>query len=659
MKKIFSLALAASMMILGASCSKETKTDGPEQAGGALTLVIKGIQNGATTYAVPATTAEKTITSVDLYRFNYNDDSFVDKQTLTVSPSGTTVTGTTNYTTGDENTEYAYYVVANDPGITSLTNFVNTPTTLDDFLAALTNVQSADLGTPFLMTGKSIKMGISGTLSVTVTRVVSRFDLDISNLPDPSLLSITNIYVSDIRKSGALFPSFNTMRPEVTAGAYKTLAGADLHTALGAGTSIDAMFYLYPTTIGTQAGETGIAIEASYNGSDPKLYYIGSKASVNTRANTRYKLIVNFNTDLNWEIKANDNWNDAEETFYPINEMEISNLAVVSGNGTIDKLNKLVAIQPNDGVTELTFTIKSPDPGVKVEIENLVGNGPACDVNIYSAGVLTYAAHYLVTVNLEVSEYTGTESFSRRVKFYDESNPEAFDYITVYYEKDATHADPDNIFYPGTALKAVKVEGIYWAPVNIGASAIDDTENFASLGYVFQWGRNVGFNPTKLIPTKAGPVTYAEAHEVYRDYFITAPSSDEANAGHWLDTKGATWSMSPCPSGWRMPTKAECEIMKPKCSGTQKHFETYRMYFVGDNPDEKLYFPLTTRYSRSTGAVVSDNTSAANIWTTDQDISALPSIGIYRFIMNRIGNPAVSMQTAATAMSVRCVLDMQ
>jgi uncharacterized protein (TIGR02145 family) len=119
--------------------------------------------------------------------------------------------------------------------------------------------------------------------------------------------------------------------------------------------------------------------------------------------------------------------------------------------------------------------------------------------------------------------------------------------------------------YPGTTEKPVLVGGIYWAPVNVGATelvhsfgaATTDVMNTARVGYYFSWGRDYArFENTTTIPVYLlGPVTATDAAGIYANTIIYNPTSPN----DWLTPRNDDlWSdinpQGPCPAGWQVPT---------------------------------------------------------------------------------------------------------
>lgn len=119
--------------------------------------------------------------------------------------------------------------------------------------------------------------------------------------------------------------------------------------------------------------------------------------------------------------------------------------------------------------------------------------------------------------------------------------------------------------YPGTILKAVNVGELYWAPVYCGYS-----EAYPN-GLLYQYGRAKGqpYYPAATTSSicASGPIDNPEDDKFYKN---GADSYNDWYSGSTL----TTWPMNsseasyvegkianPCPSGWRLPTINECNVL--------------------------------------------------------------------------------------------------
>ena len=142
--------------------------------------------------------------------------------------------------------------------------------------------------------------------------------------------------------------------------------------------------------------------------------------------------------------------------------------------------------------------------------------------------------------------------------FYEISRP------NVTFERGKKYViqvDADNAQIPvikGTDLEEVTVDGVTWAPVNLGYS-IDLPH-----GLVYQWHRISGYGmnaPAKLLNTTLTDLDIETSITTYKDNFISTSSSST----DWSPVAQFEWNRSekynPCPPGWRIPTKAEFQAL--------------------------------------------------------------------------------------------------
>lgn len=177
--------------------------------------------------------------------------------------------------------------------------------------------------------------------------------------------------------------------------------------------------------------------------------------------------------------------------------------------------------------------------------------------------------------------------------------------------------------YNGLAgLKPVKVGGIFWAPVNVGATTTDGsaTASLASWGYHFQYGRNKGFDPEKTDYEKiAAPVSYASIGPSgeNEDKFITTQLVDDSDwldktNGNDLSVRNALWSKSvndsPCPKGWRLPDESEAQIIMRKYNQGVTE-QNGRLEIEGDESGKVFYLALSGNKSRVSANILSSKTS--------------------------------------------------
>ncbi|PKO97517.1 MAG: hypothetical protein CVU12_00605 [Bacteroidetes bacterium HGW-Bacteroidetes-7] len=99
-------------------------------------------------------------------------------------------------------------------------------------------------------------------------------------------------------------------------------------------------------------------------------------------------------------------------------------------------------------------------------------------------------------------------------------------------------------------LSEVKVNGVTWAPVNNKYSGA------TPYGLMFQWARRAGQNYGPQ--TTASPASISTVNNAANDNIFYKPTSYPFDCN---TTKPTSWTSNPCPTGWRLPTKAEIESL--------------------------------------------------------------------------------------------------
>ncbi|MDL2278156.1 fibrobacter succinogenes major paralogous domain-containing protein, partial [Parabacteroides sp. OttesenSCG-928-G07] len=192
-------------------------------------------------------------------------------------------------------------------------------------------------------------------------------------------------------------------------------------------------------------------------------------------------------------------------------------------------------------------------------------------------------------------------------------------HIKLYIQNQANYYHADTITiqcvpnYYNTQYPPVKVGGMYWAPVNVGATTTEYIANNASsLGFHFQWGRNKSFSTNSTYVNIHGPLSYENATiGDAKDKFIL-----QSGTGHrdWLNPndpnvsiRNELWSStvndSPCPKGWRVPTNEEFKPLLSKSAPSSNN----RLVFNGDDGNQ-LYFPNNGIKRWNTGVIDSKGT---------------------------------------------------
>lgn len=287
------------------------------------------------------------------------------------------------------------------------------------------------------------------------------------------------------------------------------------------------------------------------------------KQPVIIERNHRYLIRINPApdlTDVTFNIQVTD-WNAVDT----VNVKPTQKVVPELGNYT-------VGFTPNAGkqvevykdAIEFSFDATNPfDTDYKVVPE--IGEPLDTDVSwvtvVQSEAKITKAATgYKRTYTVSLAELSGGTSRRAMLLIRNAANVTARD--TIHLKQ--------TIYYPGTELEPVSLDGVVWAPVNVGATEMptpdmnsSDTEKFTKQnGNLYEWGRNVPFRYENQVCVE-GPFSWEDAFsETNKDKFIKS-------SGDWLspsrydlwntgtESKPEKTIYDPCPSGWRVPTKTE------------------------------------------------------------------------------------------------------
>ncbi|HBZ26521.1 MAG TPA: hypothetical protein DEO54_09865 [Rikenellaceae bacterium] len=182
-------------------------------------------------------------------------------------------------------------------------------------------------------------------------------------------------------------------------------------------------------------------------------------------------------------------------------------------------------------------------------------------------------------------------------------------------EKNFTSKGEEIPSYPGTSLKPVKIEGLWWAPVNAGYNSS------VKYGLLYQWHRKYGqdYLNTGVV---TGPVKLEEGNDISNAEKFYSSSSD------WCADQQPVWSMkdeyNPCPAGWRVPTNPEMKDLLGTGSVWVKAnsggVDNLPGRWVGPDSDKKrensVFFPAAGYRDYKSGSQKSRSTYGA-YWSDD------------------------------------------
>ncbi|MDR1881541.1 MAG: hypothetical protein LBR26_02015 [Prevotella sp.] len=632
-KKIFSVVLVVAGLLSG--CSSEESVSTPETLGKAGTLTFSFPSNRrSVTYAVDgsgtaavddvdAIGSENEINDVSLYMFeNTENGKLVNRQSVE-SDGGDIASVSIDVTDFvSEGGNFIFYAVANVNGNLD-DNFRVGEATLDDFTYAVSlNTGSKNIqGKNMLMVGYKTIIGLSPTTpssghEIYLHHRVARFDIDNLSFdddptndnvasgeanynPKETFFTITRIHVLNTLSEGYLTAEVNknATRPALTAkSSLADLTAIDVSGVSGINDGIAmGSFYIWPGELAKRDniktdGYTVIEVEGYSVDGILRLFTVLLDSPQSIEANKRYILSVEriSQTALTFAIKSTD-WvggasvearPESPDGAFVYKEFNINGEPIEDSG---DDVYADIDLSDNTDDNELRFYTESDSRAtgeLRVRASMTLGTLYAGDVTIETDGSssVTYSVgkvkqYYKVLLKKTIYPIIGSITIDDW-----KNNAVTFNIRSVPY-------------YPDTELRPVKVNGKYWAPVNVGATSTTYSEDLAGSGYVFQWGRGyVEFLPGVTGNTQAGPVSAELASTTYKDKFITASDwLSPRNNGLWstIDPRG------PCPAGWRVPTDTELAVLNSRYStaNIEGAPDNIRLRIPGDVENEDLYLP--------------------------------------------------------------------
>lgn len=442
MKKLLSFAMTAALIFGFASCSNEIENEIDGANGSAAVQFSFKTNKGNLVTRAIANDDEMALTSVDIYAFSGGNRLGDGKLALGSDIKVTTGTGTINYAaTSDWLIKNAgktvnFYFVANDASSTGGAHISTISAKESDFVELVTKdvPKTGDLYNkivPELLFSQAVKgVELTGKVQkeVTLSRRVARFDIVNELYKD---FTVNNIKVSNANVNGYIFGDA-TGKATINTGQHVEFAGlavSDYDPTDPDEIIAESVFYLYPTTIGTQAnGETEILINATIGGETDN-YLV--KTNMEIKANHRYKLILDP-LELEFYIVAGDWEGDSElETgFGKDTKITLSDVS------TDTRLNTANNVFQFDYTGNAKFTFKATTVyGTRARINYLEGSGDdlktKLEVKRTSATDYTRAAFetvdsYTITIpeadagrfNIEVEIYAPGNAGVKEVFFF-------------------------------------------------------------------------------------------------------------------------------------------------------------------------------------------------------------------------------------------------
>ncbi len=219
-------------------------------------------------------------------------------------------------------------------------------------------------------------------------------------------------------------------------------------------------------------------------------------------------------------------------------------------------------------------------------------------------------------------------------------------YARLYAIKNgATYYGPDIEFRPNWPTVTEPGTNKSWCAANLGAFSIATSSTDSdSYGFLYQWGRGTDGHQFRnsSIPTTT---TLSSEDNPGNGSFIKAGSG---TGGNWRNpTNNSLWAgvsgtNNPCPSGWRIPTKAEWYLFMRNNSGNN----TLRLS-IGMAIGSVLKLPASLARSRIDATVSAGNNHM--YWMNNSDTGTAWSINFYD------GGWGEGSGTEAYGAAVRCI----
>ncbi|WP_163727719.1 MULTISPECIES: FISUMP domain-containing protein [unclassified Parabacteroides] len=333
----------------------------------------------------------------------------------------------------------------------------------------------------------------------------------------------------------------------------------------------------------------------------------------------------------------------------------------------INKAGKDITIE-NWDLSSQTFYVDQPTANYKISFKIKTFQGAKAEITAISGSLndlgiaqkdirktgTTPSGNYVIETYEVTFPKAVNKTFKAEIKISNTVKSESFEKITLR---------SDIVTYPN-AGRAVRIGNVYWATLNVGATTTDNTDNgtLASTGYYYQWGRNQAFNPHASISKAKGPTEWSN-----RDNSTFYYNDNASTQYDWLQdngsdriTRDAYWSTpanTPCPAGWRLPTKKDGELLLAARKGELILEETKNRHRLTGSDGQYLYFPRTSYLDYDDGVQTwSGSSGSTHVWTSDKETSSINKSEAHILMLETWGTMIfVPGRYVSTGYPIRCV----
>jgi len=522
---------------------------------------------------------------------------------------------------------------------------------------------------PLLMTGHKeaalAPQSAATPLEVTLTRIMARIDIrnDAGDGDKPFVLESARI-INPKHYSYLMEGNDDSYNIPVLEEGFQTMEAT--------GNVIEGL-YTYETANDGSVGHTAVLVSGTLQG-EPYVKQIHMQAAgqpVPLGRNKRYLIVLNKTSgsqEITFTFKVYD-WD--EGVTIPVrpdhNKPVLDGLTFSNGfdDGRWNPIEALYNME--DQLTgRITFSVTGKQE-IAVRISEAISYSIGSASDLYSLASIVVTPPELIENGQFVQHVTIDISTAGKLQA-----KEPIDlYIQVYNAAKPSYNETfcltNLLNYPGTNFKPVWKEGLYWAPVNVGANQLEpDYENGLpvrtnlQMGYYYQWGRNTPHYLMPGIPPEnrvLGPLSYAEANnatninkhintDTTNDWLLADDENQSLRNGLWGSENDGD---SPCPSGWRLPKYAEVLRLRALFDyDNMVDTGKKRFTYIGDD-GQPLYFPFASHSAyRGTGDIQPEQIRIL-FWTSE---AVEPYTGGAHIMDTMLDSASHAM---AYAFTVRCV----